>query len=365
MNIQTSFEPNWVSAPGKTIKDILNDRNIALTEFAKGIDQNMDYVNNLLDGEEKITSSIANQLQNLLGTPASFWINRENIFRHQVKAISSRDKQAWLNSLPIKDMVKLGWIKKSSDYYQECLRFFSVPDVSSWNEQYLQLTQNVRFRTSEAFDSKIGSVVSWLRFGEIQSQVIKCAPWNSEMLFNRLDQIKELTRIKEPSEFLPDLTRICSDCGIAVIVSPTPSGCPASGAVKFVNEEKAMMLLSFRYLSDDHFWFTFFHEIGHLLMDHGRKIFIEGINQTSEDEDEKEANLFAGEALIPSPLRQELRVLKRNKHSIVRFAMKAGVSPGIVVGQMQHEGIIPSSYLNGYKRRYNWEEIKSSLEPIL
>ncbi|MFX9089566.1 ImmA/IrrE family metallo-endopeptidase, partial [Acinetobacter baumannii] len=38
--------------------------------------------------------------------------------------------------------------------------------------------------------------------------------------------------------------------------------------------EKAMVLLSFRHLSDDHFWFTLFHEFAHLLL-HNNQTFID------------------------------------------------------------------------------------------
>ena len=177
-------------------------------------------------------------------------------------------------------------------------------------------------------------------------------------LTEQLDDLKALSKIKSPKIFLPKLIKICAECGVAVVVSKTPSGCPASGVVLQLSENKVLMLLSFRYLSDDQFWFTFFHEVGHLIMHRSQQIFIEEAT-SQNNEEEKEANIFAGEALIPTPLRFELKTLKKDKKSIVRFALKAGVSPGIVIGQMQHEKIIPYNYLNGYKRRYNWEEIYS------
>ena len=149
---------------------------------------------------------------------------------------------------------------------------------------------------------------------------------------------------------------------MAVVISRTPFGCRASGATKFLDNDKAMLLLSFRYLSDDHFWFTFYHEAGHIVLHKSKSPIIEeNSSNKTYSEEEREANLFAGEVLIPHELQSELSRLRGNKRNIISFAMKAGVSPGIVVGQMQHRGIIDHKYLNSYKRRYDWEEIASTL----
>lgn len=122
-----------------------------------------------------------------------------------------------------------------------------------------------------------------------------------------------------------------------------------------------MLLLSFRYLSDDHFWFTFFHEAGHIVLHKSNAAFIEDNSPDKNySNEEKEANIFAGEILIPHELQGELSRLRGNKRNIISFAMKAGVSPGIVVGQMQHRGIIDHKYLNSFKRRYDWNDIASA-----
>jgi len=115
-----------------------------------------------------------------------------------------------------------------------------------------------------------------------------------------------------------------------------------------------------RYLSDDHFWFTFFHEAGHLIL-HGNRedVYVEMENKIDRvyDEKEEEANIFAAEALIPYTLHDKLKSVRSNKRKIIQFAQLAGISPGIVVGQMQFLGYIKYQYLNSYKRRYKWEDI--------
>jgi Zn-dependent peptidase ImmA (M78 family) len=112
-------------------------------------------------------------------------------------------------------------------------------------------------------------------------------------------------------------------------------------------------MLSFRYLSDDHFWFTFFHEAGHLLLHSQQSIFLES-DDMAITLMEQEANNFAAETLVPGDLRAEMLRLRMNPRDIIRFAVQTGISPGIVVGQLQHHKKIAYSRFNRLKRRYKW-----------
>ena len=93
-----------------------------------------------------------------------------------------------------------------------------------------------------------------------------------------LPTIRRLTREKDPGQFIPRLKEACAARGVAVAIVRGPNGWRASGAARFLSPTKALIQLSFRYLSDDQFWFTFFHEAGHLLL-HGKDLlFLEVAN---------------------------------------------------------------------------------------
>lgn len=142
-----------------------------------------------------------------------------------------------------------------------------------------------------------------------------------------------------------------------------PAGCRASGATRFISRDKAMIILSFRHLSDDHFWFSFFHEAGHLILHGHGSTFVDG-DAAETTEKEREANLFAAGTLIPLSERGRLDRLRANVNEIVRLAVSIGISPGIVVGQMQHEGLLGPNQLNGLKRRYTWDEVQKAVEHL-
>lgn len=352
------FENNWASPPGNTIAAALGQKGVHPVQFAKLIGQDEEYVSRLLSGSEIITTQLASRLSQHVGASTKFWLNREIEFRTDLVTQENFYSQEWIKSLPIKDMIKFGWIHDSADLVTECLKFFDVANFYSWREKYSKLIQVPSFRITKAYRSDPASVAAWLRQGEVIGQETPCKQWNKTKFEDSLEHIKPLTRKKSPRHFLPILKEICAECGVALTIVRTPSGCRASGATRFLSPHQALIMLSFRYKSDDQFWFTFFHEAGHLILHSDKSLFLETPDGTILDQQEEEANAFAGEILIPFQFQKELGKLKRNKRNIIDFAMRLGISPGIVIGQMQHHDLVDKKYLNSYKRTYEWEDIE-------
>jgi len=361
MTSTLTFQPDWTSPPGETIADILEERNLSLSDFASQMRLTPQAATDLLKGDRGITEIVAAKLQRIVGASSEFWMARENQYRkallhneHSV-ALSPQD---WLRQLPIADMIKFGWIKSfqnESDKIAACLRFFGVQSVKEWQSTYADLINLPAFRTSTTFKAQPGAVTAWLRQGEIESNSIKCSPWNAEIFREVLSQIRGLTRKRNPQLFLSELQAQCATAGVAVVIVRAPNGCRASGATYFLSPDKAILFLSFRHLSDDHFWFTFFHEAGHLLLHHSDQLILEGDTTSSTDAEEKEANDFSASILIPHEFQALLMSLPLDGREVIRFARKIGISPGIVVGQLQHTGRFKQNQLNNLKTRYNWD----------
>jgi|ERR1700722_8741546 len=354
MSTAQAFCPDWASSPGETIADILRERRIKVETFADLIGQSVEQVQRLLSGESPITLGVARQLQQTLGASVEFWMARD--FRYRQIADPEEATNAWVQELPIRDMVKFGWIEKAPNGPEQltaCLKFFNVPSVAAWHRVYGTLERMYLFKKSASFESRQAAVAAWLRQGEIQAEGIECSPWEARGFENRLERLRLLTRESRPEIFWPELQKTCADVGIAATIVPTPNGCPASGATRFLTDKKALLLLSFRYLVEDQFWFSFFHEAGHLLLHSHKETFIEGI-ETSDTRAENEANEFAANVLIPPQHRMELLNLNQRRFELARFARRMGISTGIVVGQLQHYKRIPNAHFNTLKRRYHW-----------
>jgi len=337
------------------MSDILGEKGLSVGEFAEHIGKTLERTRDLLQGRATITIRTARALETVLGGSVEFWISRDYQYREHVARVHAAD-QEWLNELPLGDMIKFGWLQpapRPPEELEACLRFFGVVSVGAWRHAYDDLATLVAFRTSPSFDSRPAAVAAWIRKAEIEAAKIECAPWSARRFRDSLPDIRRLTLERDPSNFLPALQRICSASGVAAVIVRAPSGCRASGATRFVSSGKALLLLSFRYLSDDQFWFTFFHEAGHLLLHGAESTFLEGLDGDSSNQ-ESEANEFAERVLIPSEFERALLTVPSDMRAIVRFANKIGVSPGIVVGQLQHHGRVRRNHFNGLKRRFQW-----------
>ncbi len=365
------FRPDWISAPGDTILDILEDREISQESFGKSMGISNLETNYLLSGRSTVTMAIARRLTRILGASVEFWITRDFQFRQDAKPIEDEEEN-WLRQLPVGDMIKFGWLEPPphpSEEFEACKAFFAVSSVREWHQYYGSPREMASYRSSPSFESHQGALAAWLRQGEILATKINCQKWHADRFQKSLARIRVLTRQKDPSRFVPQLQEACSENGVATVIVRSPSGCRASGATRFLSRNKAILQLSFRYLTDDQFWFTFFHEAGHLLLHGERRFFsatlgdekpwiLEGFEMpvAAGEEEEEEANQFAADNLIPSEFQRNLLSLPPESKTVLRFARRVGVSSGIIVGQLQHHGRIGYDQMNRLKRRFVWQD---------
>ena len=360
MTDHPTFQPNWTSRPGATILRLMSRQEITAEELASKIDISEPELRNLLSGRISIRSGVASKLAGALGGTEAFWLAREDQYRNDVSQREVRQLanlgDNWLRNLPVRDMQRYGWIDgqpNSLSLVRECLRFFDIGQIECWDRSYVTKMKNTAFRKSERYTSNVGAFTAWFRQAELEADSIICAPWNPDQLRQVLPRLRSLTWRKNPAVFLPRLRDVCAECGVAFVVVPLPKGCTVSGATWFSGATKAILALSGRYLSDDHLWFTFFHEAGHLLLHKAGSPIIE-VPEAPSKAMEEEANTFASEILIPDEFRRELFSLSTTSQQIFEFSKRIGVAPGIVVGQLQHFGLLSRSKLNRLKRRYVW-----------
>lgn len=360
--IQNEYRPILPSPPGQTLADLLEERGIRQNELAARMGMTPKFVNELIAGKAAISPTTALALEKALGAPADFWLTRDAHYQEALaRQQANEDLTAeipWLEELPLKDMSSFGWVessRKAPSTVEACLKFFGVASVAAWRQCYVQATEGAAYRKSQKVAENRGSVAAWLRQGEIESSAIECSPFDREAFMRAVKEARHLTLIRDPREYVPALQRLFSTTGVAITVIRHPKGCPVNGAVRWLSSQKALIQLSMRYLTDDIFWFTFFHECGHIAL-HGKKIlFLEEGAMSGEDEDE--ANQFSAESLIPTAYWTGFVGSPFTATTLEVFAKSIGIAPGIVVGRLQHEGFIPySSQLNGLKQRYTWKD---------
>ena len=357
------FEPKWLSVPGETMLDLLEEQGWSQAEFAERAGYTTKHVSQLIKGNASITEDTAFRLERVLGGSAAFWLSRESKYREALARREEREDLSkhvhWLRELPVKHMTDYNWVEKHPDRVQQvadCLRFFGVASVDSWRARYGDVITAAAFKSSHQFEKKLGAVAAWLRQGERVAATIDCGEVDRKGFKRSLQGLRRLTNETDPDVFVPLLIQTCAEFGVAVVFEPAPSGCPAWGATKWISPDKALLMLSLRYKTNDHLWFAFFHEAAHILLHSKKMLFVE-FNGPMSDEHEAEANTFASDFLIPKDKAEVLPFLQRTEASVREFSDTIGVAPGIVVGRMQHEGHLPRNFLNKLKVFYRWKSV--------
>ncbi len=209
--------------------------------------------------------------------PATFWNNRQKQYDEWLAMEQSRHALKkdlnWLKGIPVNEIANLSWIKKINDkasQLDEVLKFFGINSPKEWNNVW-HVNQAV-YRKSSSFKLKPQATSAWLRKGEIDARRIDCKPFNKKAFKEELKKMVFLST-QEPDKFAPVLIEKCAKTGVAVVFTKKLKGVPVSGATRWLRPDKALIQLSHRGKLEDIFWFTFFHEAGHILL-HAKKLLL-------------------------------------------------------------------------------------------
>lgn len=352
MNPVRAYEPDYVSPPGETLADLLEETGMTQTELAQRLGVSLKHINQVVKGAASISADLSLGLEKVLGVSADFWLNRESLYRadlaRQSEAHDLTRAVEWAKSFPVRELRQRGFIPSESrgtDLVRDVLRFFGIATPELWSDPV------AAFRKSHRVESDAKALATWLRAGEIEAATIDVKPHDSDRFHGALREVRGLTRL-EPDVWQPELVRICAAAGVAVVILEAFQGARANGATRWLSPTKALIQMSLRYRWEDIFWFSFFHEAAHVLLHRKKRIFLEGLGVANDDRSqawEDEADRFAGRVLIPAEYESALQRLTVT--DVPDFAEMLGIDPGIVIGRLQHDGLIPNHRGNELRHR--------------
>ncbi|GAB4342003.1 MAG: ImmA/IrrE family metallo-endopeptidase [Cyanophyceae cyanobacterium] len=368
---QRPFTPDWISPPGDTIADLLEELDWTQLELAERLNFSTKHISQLVHGKVTITSDTAVKLSQVLGGSVQFWLNREANYQAELARLKHEQQlkqwAPWLDQLPVKFLQQLGILRsgritdKIKPYLvQESLKFFGCASPEVWATRYQRHNLDANFRQSASGQSEkqLGTIATWLRLGEIAARHRTAKSFDREKFKQAIKECRTLTQSPE-SEIQRLVKKLCNEAGVTFIFIPAITGARVSGVARWLNAHTPLIQVSLHGKTNDKFWFTFFHEAAHILF-HGKdKIFVDNNEDGTQDlgvssHEEQEADRWARNILIPEQYADQLIGLK-SRAAVEAFAKKIGVHPGIVVGRLQYEKILPMTHLNHLKISYEFE----------
>lgn len=357
------YTPEEVSPPGETLRDMMDERGISQVELARRLGRPAQAINEIVRGRKEITEDTALELERVLPVPARFWLARESRYREYLArmraAEAGRSALPWLKQFPIKSLQACGVLPEgrlTESLLQSCveplLRFFEVASPDGWQAQYSAMQAQFR-RAKPDKQTDVAAITAWLRMGEIEAAKHSVADYNAAALEASLPQMRSLSQ-RSAADIGRELIRMCSEVGVVLVFVPALPGTHVSGVARWLHG-KPLIQLSLLGKWNDAFWFSFFHELGHVLKHPQRAVFLDDASsgETVGSIEEQEANRFASEVLLPKQFHAELTSVSLTTAAVSGLAQRIGVHPGIVVGQLQHRKRIPYSHpLTRLKARY-------------
>lgn len=340
-----------LSPPGDTLLETIEAKNISQTELARRTGRHVKTINEIIQGKSAISPEMAIQLEKVLGISAEFWIERDRNYSLELaeldEAENTLNAREWARQFPVNEMKKLGWVEYQQnndiEKVKSLFHFFGVSDKKAFEDYYHNDVYQGAFRYSEKFEKNPYAIAAWLRQGEIQAEQIEAPKFSEKKFKQKLKEIKALMA-KQPIDFFDQLQKICLEAGVKVLHTHKLPKAPINGSTRWLQNSPVIQLTDM-YKRNDIFWFTFFHEAGHILL-HGKKdIFMEFDGYKEEDHGrEQEANEFAVKWTLTEKQEKVIREsLPLKEQEILNSAKKFNTHPAIIVGRLQRAGIIKHS----------------------
>lgn len=336
--------------PGATIKEQLEDRGMTQKEFASRMEMSEKHISRLINGEVQLTSDMAYRLEMVLGLPARFWSNLEAIYREKLvkaEAENALDADAELaRKFPYNEMAKNGWVAETRDPKEKAInlrKFFEVVRLHMLSNN--QLLPGIACRRVSITEKADYALIAWAQKAKLDARNISTTPINVDRLVEKLPIIRAMTT-KLPEVFCEELISLLANCGIALVFLPHMGGSFLHGAT-FYDKNKIVVGLTVRGKDADKFWFSLFHELGHIILGHLN------LENGATGTEEEAANEFAKEQLIPKAMfEQFVGNAVFTREALIEFANTIKIDPGIVVGRLQKEGYIDFKWYNDLKTKY-------------
>lgn len=322
--------------PGYYIKEIVDESGLTQEDFAKRLDTTPKNLSILIRGEQSLSIDIAMKLSRMLGTSVTYWLNLQNAydtliaeFKSEEELEEEREVFEYLDYKYFRDNFQLPdlprkideQIKKVREHLQiATLAVLKKPDLAvSFKSSSVDISESNMIKANAMVQIAINETLK-----------IDAPKYDKSKFESAITYALSLT--KNHRDFYPLVRKAFLEAGVVFVILPNLPGSKINGATKKVGDN-VMLMVNDRGSYADTFWFTLFHEIGHVMNGDYGISFLE-----EKGEREELANRYAQDALIPREAYLDFVEKKRfDLPAIQKFANEINRDPGIVLGRLQND----------------------------
>lgn len=361
-------QPDWIVSPGEILAEALEERSMTQAELSRRTARPLKTINEIVKGKAAITPETALQLEYALGISAGFWLNADREWqerRAREKAQHAlKGSRSWSAKFPLRELSRIGLVPSTTSGLEQTdalLRLFGVTSAEAWERQWAVST--ARFRRPSSLKSDPYALAAWLRATEVLAGRTQCRPFDAVKLTQLLPRLREMTTL-DTLGFEDLLPQLLAEAGVVLVLLGEFGAARIYGASYWLSSGTAVIALSARGRKDDQFWFSLFHEIGHLLNSTRREphLELEGMHggPTDVDDVERQVNEFAAQTLVPDGVLTALLAAPSIDEDLLRSTADAAqVGVGILVGRLQHEGKLTWRQFPRLKRTVSFQGKRS------
>ncbi|MDE6621931.1 MAG: HigA family addiction module antidote protein [Lachnospiraceae bacterium] len=358
----TGISRDLMIHPGETIADVLEDRGITQAELATRTGTTPAYVSNVIAGKKDISTNFAMALEYALGVPKSFWLNLQANYDAELLELNqertiTEEERAVREMLAdvVKYLRKIGKMPAGERKDASILslrKALGISDISRLGD----LAPGGAFRISSSQQVNPYVLGAWIRLCQMEGEGRGVETrYDASKVDAMITEIKKIM-LDMGADIQTDIRNVMKKYGIDFSVAVNFRGAPVQGYLSKKSDGTYQMIVTIRGSYADIFWFSLFHEIGHIVngdVGKGAKFLDDG----SDTEKEKRADLFASNKLL-DPDQYQMFVAEKNFtiESIERFAASQDVMPYIVIGRLQKEQYLRYDQYSRYKLRFKWAE---------
>lgn len=351
--------------PGETIADVLESRNLSQKELAQRAGVSEAFLSDVIHGKKDISKGLAMGLEYALGVPSSFWLNLQSNYDAELLALQEEDT--------VSDEEKTV-LQKLHDFVEYLRTIGRIAESAYWKKTVLELRKV--FQISDL--TRLGTIVpagafrvankapvdpyvmgAWVSYCRARGSTRQLATqFSTSQVQELIDAVKVImcSGVRDPQKPLTDLL---AKHGIDFSVMRNFKGAPVHGYICKKEDGTYQMVLTIRGSYADIFWFSLFHELGHIVNgDICKPGYFVDAEESQDQHIEDAADAFAGNALLhPEDYRSFIeRTTSFTLSEISGFAKTQNVPPYVVIGRLQKEEYIPWSRFAKYKPRYKWAQ---------